>query len=68
LGELLASLPAKAALWVVGTALIYHSLAGIKHLVMDFGIGESMEGGILGSRLVIAGAVVLSVLLGVSLW
>jgi succinate dehydrogenase / fumarate reductase cytochrome b subunit len=68
LGELLARLPAKAALWVVGTALIYHSLAGIKHLVMDFGIGESMEGGILGSRLVIATAVVLSVLLGVSLW
>ncbi len=68
LGELLSSLPARAMLWVVGTALIYHSLAGIRHLVMDFGIGESMEGGILGSRLVIGLAVVLSILLGVSLW
>ena len=68
LGELLGSVPARAALWVVGTALIYHSLAGIKHLVMDFGIGESMEGGILGSRLVIGASVLLSVLLGVSLW
>ena len=68
LGELLTSVPAKAALWVVGTALIYHTLAGIKHLIMDFGIGEGMEGGILGSRLVIGASVVLSVLLGVSLW
>ncbi|KGE03431.1 succinate dehydrogenase, cytochrome b556 subunit [Pseudohaliea rubra] len=68
LGELLGSVPAKVALWAVGTALIYHSLAGIKHLVMDFGIGESMEGGILGSRLVIAASVIISVLLGVSLW
>lgn len=68
LGELLASVPAKVALWVVGAALIYHSLAGIKHLVMDFGIGESMEGGILGSRLVIGASVLLSILLGVSLW
>jgi succinate dehydrogenase / fumarate reductase cytochrome b subunit len=68
LGQLLASVPAKAALWVVGTALIYHSLAGIKHLVMDFGIGESMEGGTRGSRLVIGASVLLSILLGVSLW
>ncbi|HKK22814.1 MAG TPA: succinate dehydrogenase, cytochrome b556 subunit [Pseudohaliea sp.] len=68
LGELLGSLPAKAVLWVVGTALIYHSLAGVKHLIMDFGIGESMEGGVLGSRLVIALSVVLAVILGVSLW
>jgi succinate dehydrogenase / fumarate reductase cytochrome b subunit len=68
LGELLASAPAKAALWAAGTALIYHSLAGIKHLIMDFGIGESLEGGTLGSRLVIGASVVLSILLGVSLW
>lgn len=68
LGELLGSLPSRALLWAVGTALIYHSVAGIKHLVMDFGIGESMEGGVLGSRLVIAASIALSVILGVSLW
>ncbi len=68
LGQFLGSLPSRALLWVVGTALIYHGAAGIRHLFMDFGIGESMEGGVLGARLVIAASIALSLLLGVSLW
>ena len=35
----------KLVIWAVLAGLIYHSLAGIKHLVMDFGIGETMGGG-----------------------
>lgn len=59
---------AKAVLWVVAVALAYHSCAGIKHLIMDMGVGESMEGGILGARLAVAATVVLAVLAGMWIW
>ncbi len=32
-------------------ALAYHFVAGIKHLIMDQGIGETLEGGIFAARL-----------------
>ena len=64
----LASPLAKLVIWGIVAALIYHSAAGIKHLVMDFGVGESMEGGALGARIVIAVSVVLILLAGVWIW
>ena len=68
LGDILSGGIATAVVWVVATGLLYHSLAGIKHLVMDFGIGESMAGGALGSRLVFGATIILSLILGVWLW
>ena len=68
LGELLASPLAKVVLWGIAVALIYHSIAGIRHLVMDFGVGETLEGGILGARIVFALTIVSAVLVGVFLW
>ena len=58
----------KLVLWAVVSALIYHSLAGIKHLVMDFGIGETMEGGIRGVRIVVALSVVFILMAGIWIW
>jgi succinate dehydrogenase / fumarate reductase cytochrome b subunit len=58
----------KFVIWAVVSGLIYHSTAGIKHLVMDMGIGETMEGGVMGSRLVIASSVVLILLAGIWIW
>lgn len=66
--ELLAAPLPKAVAWAVATALIYHALAGIKHLIMDFGIGESMQGGVFGARLVIGLALLGSIAVGVALW
>ena len=66
--ECLDSVIAKLIIWGVVVALIYHSLAGIKHLIMDFGIGETMEGGVTGARIVIALSIVLSLLAGVWIW
>ena len=31
----------KLVIWALIAGLIYHALAGVKHLVMDFGIGET---------------------------
>jgi succinate dehydrogenase / fumarate reductase cytochrome b subunit len=59
---------AKLVIWAVLAGLIYHSLAGVRHLIMDFGVGESMEGGVLGARLVMGLSVVLIVLAGVWIW
>lgn len=58
----------KLIIWGVLIALIYHSAAGIRHLIMDLGIGESLEGGKRSARLVIIATIVLSVLVGACIW
>jgi succinate dehydrogenase / fumarate reductase cytochrome b subunit len=68
LQEGLTSVWAKLVIWAVLAGLIYHSVAGVKHLVADFGIGETMAGGVLGARIVIAASVVLTLLAGMWIW
>ncbi|MEJ2532166.1 MAG: succinate dehydrogenase, cytochrome b556 subunit [Halioglobus sp.] len=68
LQDTLGSPLARLVLWAILAALIYHSLAGVRHLIMDMGVGESMEGGARGARIVIALAVVLTLLAGVWIW
>lgn len=58
----------KFVAWGIAVALIYHSLAGVKHLGMDFGLGETLEGGVLGARIVIALTAVGALLSGAALW
>ncbi|AWM91048.1 MULTISPECIES: succinate dehydrogenase, cytochrome b556 subunit [unclassified Pseudomonas] len=59
---------AKLVIWGILSALLYHLVAGVRHLMMDMGIGESLEGGKLGSKIVIAVSVVVIVLAGVWIW
>ena len=59
---------AKLVIWGILSALLYHLVAGVRHLIMDMGIGETLEGGKLGSKIVIAISVVLIVLAGVWIW
>jgi len=59
---------AKFILWVVVSALAYHTVAGVKHLVMDMGFGETMEGGVIGAKVVIATSVLLIILAGLWIW
>lgn len=58
----------KIMLWAFGSSLIYHVLAGIRHMIMDLGWGEHLEGGRRGAILVITLAVVLAIFLGIRLW
>ncbi len=55
-------------LWGILAALLYHLVAGIKHLCMDAGIGETLEGGVKGSKIVIVVSVVLILIAGVWVW
>jgi succinate dehydrogenase / fumarate reductase cytochrome b subunit len=59
---------AKLIAWGILSALLYHLVAGIRHLIMDAGVGETLEGGKLGSKILIAISVVLIVLAGVWIW
>jgi succinate dehydrogenase / fumarate reductase cytochrome b subunit len=68
LASMLSSPVAKLILWAVLAGLIYHSVAGVKHLVMDMGYGETFEGGVLGSRITFVVSAILIALAGVWVW
>ena len=64
----LASPLAKLVIWAVVAGLIYHSVAGVKHLIMDLGVGETMEGGTRGAQIVLAVSIALILLAGIWIW
>jgi succinate dehydrogenase / fumarate reductase cytochrome b subunit len=55
-------------IWGVLAALAYHFVAGVKHLFMDMGYGETLESGPIFAKVSMASAVVLMVLAGVWVW
>ena len=48
--------------WGLLAALAYHLVAGIKHLIMDAGVGETLKGGVIAARVTIFLAAALIVL------
>lgn len=59
---------AKFVLWGLLSALAYHCVAGVKHLIMDLDIGVTLEGGQKMSQAVVVISVVLILLAGVWVW
>lgn len=52
--QVMMSSPAgKFITWGLLAALAYHFVAGIKHLLMDMGVGETLEGGKFAARVTI---------------
>lgn len=58
----------KIVLWIFGSAIIYHLLAGIRHIWMDLGWGERLEVARRSASIVIAVAIFLALVLGVWIW
>ena len=56
----------KFLLWAFLSSLIYHLIAGVKHLFLDLGFGESIAAARLGAQLSLALFAVLAVL--AALW
>ena len=54
--------------WGLLSALAFHFVAGIKHLLMDIGIGETKESGKVAAIITIILSVVLIALAGVWVW
>ena len=66
--ELLANPLVKFITWAIVAALLYHLIAGLKHLLMDFGIGETRQGSLRGAQITIVLAAVAIMLAGVWIW
>ncbi|MBS1204231.1 MAG: sdhC [Proteobacteria bacterium] len=59
----------KFILWGILTALAYHAVGGIRHMLMDFGwLEETFEAGKRSANLSFVATVVLSILAGVLVW
>jgi len=58
----------KWVLWAFTTALVYHVIAGIRHMIMDLGIGEGLVAGRRSALIVIVLAVIATIFLGVWIW
>ncbi len=55
-------------IWFTLSALVYHLIAGVRHLVMDVGLGDSLRGGRFGAYVVLILSAVIIVLMGIWLW
>ncbi|WP_407079128.1 succinate dehydrogenase cytochrome b556 subunit [Candidatus Williamhamiltonella defendens] len=59
----------KLILWGFLTALFYHLVGGIRHLLMDFSyIEETLKLGIRSAQVVMVITVLLSILVGIIIW
>ncbi|MGL6261721.1 succinate dehydrogenase cytochrome b556 subunit [Vibrio sp. WXL103] len=58
----------KVCLWGILTALAYHIVGGIRHLVMDLGYFEELEAGAMTAKVAFVVTGVLSLLAGVLVW
>jgi succinate dehydrogenase / fumarate reductase cytochrome b subunit len=62
---MMASPLGKVVIWGSLSAFIYHFVAGIKHMIVDFGVGETLEGVLFAARTVVLVSIILIVLAGV---
>ncbi len=58
----------KLVIWLILSAMIFHLLAGVRHLLMDMSFGESLQGGRCTAWSVTLLSIILIVLLGYWLW
>ena len=49
-------------------SLTYHLVAGVKHLLLDFHIGDTFEAAQIGSAIVVISSVTITVIVGINLW
>lgn len=68
LRECLDSVIAKLIIWAILAGLIYHFVAGCRHLLMDLGYFETLAGANALAKVVIVLSVVLIALAGVWVW
>ncbi len=58
----------KLFVWAFSSAWLYHLLAGLRHLLMDMGIGETAEAGRRSALIVIAVSILGIMVMGACLW
>ena len=58
----------KLVLWMFSASLIYHILAGFRHVFMDMGFGDQLVAARRSAITVIALSILLTICLGVWIW
>ena len=58
----------KLILWGILTALAYHIVGGLRHLMMDMGYFEELDTGAMSAKVAFGITIVLAVLAGVLVW
>lgn len=58
----------KFTFWVCLSAFFYHFVAGMRHLLMDIGIGAELKSGRIAAVITILVSAVLIILTGIWLW
>lgn len=58
----------KLFLWAMMVPFCYHLLAGLRHLLSDIHIGDTLKAGQLSAQIVIALSVIAIILAGVWIW
>lgn len=64
---IIGSLAIKFVVWFCLLALVYHLLAGIRHLFMDAGYGEDKKTATISSYAIFLGMAIFSIILGLRL-
>jgi succinate dehydrogenase / fumarate reductase cytochrome b subunit len=68
MGEWLSNVYVKCVLWLFLIPFIFHLIAGIRHLLSDIHIGDTLQGGRRGALLTMLFSFVFIILAGVWLW
>ncbi len=58
----------KLIIWAIASGILYHLIAGIKHLIMDLGYGESVQGGKAGAVAVLVVSALAIAVAGYWIW
>lgn len=58
----------KAILWMMLVPFCYHFVAGIRHLLSDIHVGDTLKSGRASARYAVLGALLLIILVGVWIW
>lgn len=58
----------KVMLWIICTTITYHSLGGIRHIIMDKGYIQEKNTGTISGIIIMLATVVISIMFGVKIW
>lgn len=58
----------KLLVWLFLAMLCYHFIAGVRHLLLDWHLGETKCGGKISAKIAVVVAIIAIVLVGVWLW
>lgn len=58
----------KLCLWMFSSSLAYHLIAGVRHVILDFGFGEDLSSARRSSIFVMVLALILIICLGIWIW